>query len=312
MQPPFRDNTRPLLYAVLVHVGLAIVAVVSLSLPSRPPPAAPAEVIQAVVVDDSKPRAEAEKQAAAEALQREEEQHRVEDERKEQAAQQERVREEQRLAEVRQQQVEEQQTLKLAEQKRQEEIKLQADAQKKRAAEDAAQKKKQAEADAKRAAEEAARKKQQAELEKKQAAEAAERKKKQAELDKQRKAEAEKRRQEAENALQEQLASEQQSLDAERNRRLSTLRGQYERAIAQKVERNWPRPATALPGWSCKVRVTQIPGGEVVGVEAVSCSGDAVFKRSVESAVYRASPLPAPPDPALFDREILFTFKPEG
>ncbi len=313
MQPPYRDNARPFLYAVLSHVALAIIAVVSLGLPSRPPPAAPADVIQAVVVDEAKLSAEVEKRVKADEQKRErDEARRIEEERKVQEAQQAHESEEQRLAEARQQQIEEQQKLKLAEQKRQEDIKQQADLQKKRAADDAALKKKQAEAETKRAAEEIARKKNQAEQDKKRAAEDAERKKKQAEIDKKRKAEEEKRRQEAESALQEQLASEQQSLDAERNRRLSSLRGQYERAIAQKVERNWPRPATAQSGWSCQVRVTQIPGGEVVGVEAINCNGDAVFKRSVESAVHRASPLPPPPDPALFDREILFTFKPEG
>lgn len=293
MEPSYRDNARPLVYAVLVHVGLAIVAIVSLNLPSEPPTSAPAEVIQAVVVDADKVSAEIEKLKRAEEQQRrEEEARRHEEERKVQEAQQARKREEQRLEEIRKQQLEEQQKLKLAEQKRQEEVKRQAEQQKKRQAEEA-QRNKQAEQEKKRAAEEAERKKQ-------------------AELDKKRKADEAKRREEAERALQEQLAQEQQALEAQRSGRLNALRAQYERDIAQKVERNWPKPATAQPGWSCRVRVTQIPGGEVVGVEAISCNGDAVFKRSVETAVHRASPLPPPPDPALFDREILFTFKPEG
>jgi colicin import membrane protein len=33
------------------------------------------------------------------------------------------------------------------------------------------------------------------------------------------------------------------------------------------------------------------------------------FKNSIERAVYKASPLPAAPDDAVFDREILFYFR---
>jgi len=33
-------------------------------------------------------------------------------------------------------------------------------------------------------------------------------------------------------------------------------------------------------------------------------------RESIESAVYRASPLPPPPDPALFERNLEIRFKP--
>jgi colicin import membrane protein len=55
--------------------------------------------------------------------------------------------------------------------------------------------------------------------------------------------------------------------------------------------------------------VEQIPGGEVVKAQVTDCNGDDALKRSVENAVYRASPLPRPEDPAIFDRVIEFTFK---
>jgi colicin import membrane protein len=50
----------------------------------------------------------------------------------------------------------------------------------------------------------------------------------------------------------------------------------------------------------------------VAGVRIVQSSGDPVFDRSVESAVYKAAPLPIPPDAALFTyfRQINFVFKP--
>ncbi len=55
----------------------------------------------------------------------------------------------------------------------------------------------------------------------------------------------------------------------------------------------------------------QTPGGEVLTVEVLRCTGSAALRRSVEAAVYRASPLPPPPDPELFEREIEFTFRVE-
>ena len=45
----------------------------------------------------------------------------------------------------------------------------------------------------------------------------------------------------------------------------------------------------------------------------VRSSGNEIFDRSVEYAVYKAAPLPLPEDPTLFDnfREIEFLFNPE-
>lgn len=120
-----------------------------------------------------------------------------------------------------------------------------------------------------------------------------------------------KKRREAETkAMQAAIAAEQAALNKAEEKRLSSLRGQYIADIQNKVARNWIRPASAKQGLSCKVVVNQIPGGEVINVKTTKCIGDDVFRRSVESAVYKASPLPRPSDPGLFDREIVFTFKP--
>jgi colicin import membrane protein len=62
------------------------------------------------------------------------------------------------------------------------------------------------------------------------------------------------------------------------------------------------------------VRVRLVAGGEVLQATVVQSSGNAAFDRSVENAVYKASPLPIPDDKALFDyfRELEFKFRPEG
>ena len=56
--------------------------------------------------------------------------------------------------------------------------------------------------------------------------------------------------------------------------------------------------------------VTQVPGGEVVNVRLGECNGDAAVRESIQGAVFRASPLPPPPDPALFHRNLEIQFKP--
>ncbi len=85
----------------------------------------------------------------------------------------------------------------------------------------------------------------------------------------------------------------------------------YVALIRQRVERNWTRPPSARPGLDCEVQVRQLPGGQVAGVQIGRCNGDEAVRLSIETAVLRASPLPLPDDPSLFERNLLFTFKPE-
>ena len=175
----------------------------------------------------------------------------------------------------------------------------------------AEQRKKQA---AERQQQEAERKKEAAERKK---ADEQRRKQEEARVAEQRKKqEAERKRQEAEQARRqaEIQANLQSELEAEERRLAAVNSGklaQYIGLIAGRVERNWVQPASARPGVECEVHVTQIPGGEVVNVRIGRCNGDAVVIRSIEAAVFRASPLPPPPDPSLFDRNLRFTFKPE-
>lgn len=85
---------------------------------------------------------------------------------------------------------------------------------------------------------------------------------------------------------------------------------QYQAMIAARIERAWIRPPSAHPGISCRVHITQVPGGVVTAVQVTSCNGDDAVRQSIADAAYRASPLPAPSDPALFDRDVIVTFAP--
>ncbi|OZB86428.1 MAG: hypothetical protein B7Z48_04745, partial [Thiotrichales bacterium 12-47-6] len=63
----------------------------------------------------------------------------------------------------------------------------------------------------------------------------------------------------------------------------------------------------------CDVYMRQTREGEVKEVRVKSCQGEAseAYKRSVELAVRRASPLPRAPSDEVFKEEIIFIFKPQ-
>ena len=101
-------------------------------------------------------------------------------------------------------------------------------------------------------------------------------------------------------------------LEEERRSLLEAGRIEYIAQIKDKIERNWLRPPGTASGLKCVVRVSQLPGGDVVQVDIQTGSGNVAFDRSVEEAVLRSTPLPVPKDPSLFDRTIVITFEPEA
>ncbi len=185
----------------------------------------------------------------------------------------------------------------------------------------------QAQADAERKAEEAAQRKKQEEAQRRAeeearklaAAKAAEKAKKLAEEKaaeeaKKRALAAEQQRRAAEEkALAINPTDLQQSVEAEEKAmaaRSGPAMATWEQLIKARIEHAWIRPPSARQGVDCLVDVTQVPGGQVVNVKVGACNGDAAVVQSIQDAAYRASPLPAPPDPALFERDLQFEFKP--
>ncbi len=82
-------------------------------------------------------------------------------------------------------------------------------------------------------------------------------------------------------------------------------------ALRAHIQRQWRRPASATAGLRCTVLLDQVPGGEVVSARITDCNGDEAVRQSIEAAVFRASPLPQPPDAALFERRLELIFAPE-
>jgi len=125
------------------------------------------------------------------------------------------------------------------------------------------------------------------------------------ELAQQKKTEQERAQREAD--LKAQLAAEEH-LNAVQ---ASPARAEYLSLITARINHAWIRPPSARSGVKCTVHITQVPGGVITHVTVNGCNGDESVRQSVETAAYRASPLPAPSDPALFDPNIDVTFAPD-
>jgi colicin import membrane protein len=170
-------------------------------------------------------------------------------------------------------------------------------------------------ADAQRARDEAARKE-----EERVAAEKAEQRRRDEQAKAEREAQARREREEADKRAAEQRRRQaaeaelaaQVALEAEQNAaRQAGLEDQYIRMIESRIKQEWNRPLSARPGIDCVVTVVQVPTGDVISAKVASCNGDEAVRRSIERAVMDASPLPKPPHPSLFQRNLNVTFRPE-
>ncbi|EQD59267.1 Tol-Pal system, TolA [mine drainage metagenome] len=81
-------------------------------------------------------------------------------------------------------------------------------------------------------------------------------------------------------------------------------------AIRDRVENAWIRPPGVNSGLSCSLSVVLAVGGAVLNAQLGHCNGGASVRQSILAAVFRASPLPMPADPAVFSSHITFVFHP--
>ena len=287
---------RSFLYSLALH-GVVITALVANFDAERKPvfkPKPADNIVEAVTVDDQAVEQELqrlreleqEKQRAMEKKLKDLEEQasavekrRKEEEKKKQAAEQKRKEEEKRKSEAEKKRKEEERRI-AAERDRIKQEKLEAEAELKRIEDE----NRKAEAEQKRLEEE----------------------KRKAEAERQRKEEAE-RKKAAEEAERKRLAQEQQAQDRVT---LQNIVAEIYRVVAGNFNK------TGLPkGLECVLSVQTVPGGEVISVTINKPSGNEVFDRRAVTAVQKASPLPLPSDPAVFERlrfrKFNFIFKPE-
>lgn len=290
-------TTKSLLYAIGIHVFVAALLLVSfnfdlgkiMSPAARPQP----QPVQATVVT------EADLQKQLEVIEKRESKKQLEEQQAQKRLQD--ILQKTKQAEKKQKQ--EQQ--KLAEEKKQKEAEKKKALEKKKAEElakkkKAEQKKKEELAKAKKEEQKLAKVKQEEERKRKEAE-----KKKQAELARKKKEQEDKRAKEL--ALQQKLEEERQQAA------FNSLLAQYEPIIRQKVSRNWNRPSSTQSGIAAQVSVRLTAAGEVISAKVTRSSGNSVFDRSVENAVYKASPLPIPQERGINEkfRNLNLKFKPE-
>jgi colicin import membrane protein len=270
------DNPKAFVLAIAVH--LLLVAVLSFSMDWNSTHKAPRmNVVNAVMIDDTKLKAKKEKSRKAE--------------------------EKKRKAEAAKRKKKELEKKHKAEQKRKKK-----EAEKKRKFEKERKKKetlrKKRETEKKRKAAEVKRKKIEA------------KKKRKAEQERKRKEEVARQHAEEQRLLQEQMAAEQARMDAVRQQELAREQDRFIALITQRVESKWLKPSGWRPGVSCKVKVRLVPGAgtaQVIDVQMIKSCGNPLFDNSVTTAVYNASPLPFPTDLDLITRmrDLNFIFKPE-
>ena len=275
-----RKYKGAVVYSVALHAAVVAALTLSVHLPSWQREAGAPAPIQATIVDERV----IEKQQQA---QREQEQAKREEEQRQQREEKQRRDAEQKAQREREETVKREQELKAKQ-----EIELKEKlAREQKAREDAAKREQERKTREAQAAKEKQAREQKAREDAAKAAKDAAAKKQQAQLEKD---------------LQAQLAAEADRQQAER----SGLMDQYILLIKDKIERHWTRPLSAASGLDCIVSVVQLPTGDVIEARVTSCNGDDAVRRSIEAAVKLASPLPRPPNPNLFERNLNVRFKP--
>ena len=109
-------------------------------------------------------------------------------------------------------------------------------------------------------------------------------------------------------------ANQQAAITAENNARMAGEVDKYKALIIDSISRQWILPENANGNLSSQFRIRLAPNGAVLDVNLTRSSGDAILDRSAQSAIYKASPLPVPSDPATFNlfRDISLTVRPEN
>ncbi len=134
-------------------------------------------------------------------------------------------------------------------------------------------------------------------------------------LEQEKKKQDEQKRREQEKALQRQQAAQESAARQQRAAQqaaMGRLVNDYKGRIQGKIKRYVVLPPDMSGNPQAEFDVTLMPTGEVLSVRLVRSSGVPAYDSAVERAIYKAQPLPLPPDPALFSqfRELRLQFRP--
>lgn len=102
--------------------------------------------------------------------------------------------------------------------------------------------------------------------------------------------------------------------DAAKQAQMTGEVDKYKALITNAISQRWILPETVDKRLSSQFRIRLAPNGAVLEVTLLRSSGDPILDRSAQAAIYKASPLPVPSDPAAFNvfREISLTVRPDN
>lgn len=108
------------------------------------------------------------------------------------------------------------------------------------------------------------------------------------------------------------LQEEQARIRAEVDAATATQVVRYRDQIRNKIRRNIVMPPDVPESATAEYRVTLLPDGSVLEVRLLKSSGNAAYDTAAERAIYKAQPLPLPPDEGLkkMFRELRLTIRP--
>lgn len=108
--------------------------------------------------------------------------------------------------------------------------------------------------------------------------------------------------------------AEKNRIAAQKASRLSGEIDKYKGLIIGAISRQWILPDNANNNLSSKFRIHLAPDGAVLDVKLIRSSGDSILDRSAQTAILKASPLPVPSNPEVFElfRDISLTVRPEN
>lgn len=116
-----------------------------------------------------------------------------------------------------------------------------------------------------------------------------------------------------EQARKQQELADAEARDAEKRAQMAGEVDKYKALILNAISRQWIFPDNVDSSLSSQFRLRLAPDGSVLEVTLLRSSGDPVLDRSAKTAILKASPLPVPSDPLVFDmfRDINLTVRPE-
>lgn len=108
---------------------------------------------------------------------------------------------------------------------------------------------------------------------------------------------------------QREAAAEESRLDAQRATAQSRAIDEYVGRIKSKIRSNIVSPDSVLGNPEAVFEVVQLPSGDILSAKLLKSSGNPAWDAAVERGILKSSPLPKPPEPRLFSRNLRLSWK---